>query len=137
MKTASPDKREVLESKIEVCQQKIHELNAIMAANKVSTNRYIEKYAFDVEENSLQLSKFAVTRTGTDTNFELSLKAEQTGEARVDIISPGGELLDSFTVTDFDGSLNRVFELSAEKGTIYFVHLRIGDSETTKKVRFS
>lgn len=137
LKTANPSKREVLESKIGECQQKIRTLSASMAVNNTSTNRTIEKYAFDVEQNSLELSKFAVKRTGSNSNFELSLKADQTGDARVDIISPGGELLDSFAVADFDGSLSRVIQLSAEKGTIYFVHLRIGNTETTKKVRFS
>lgn len=137
LKTANPSQREMLEEKIGECQQKIRTLSASIGKNNTSTNRTIEKYAFDVEQNSLELTKFVVTREGSETNFVLSLKAEKTGEAQIDIISPGGELLESFTTPNFDGSLNRLINLSTEKGTIYFVHLRIGNQETTKKIRFS
>ncbi len=137
LKTANPSRREILESKIGECQQKIRNLNLSITENNALNNRTIKQYAFNVEENSLELCNFAVKRTDSYANFELSLKADKTGDAQIDIVSPGGELLKSFAFADFDGSLSRVIELSAEKGMIYFVHMRIGNTETTKKVRFS
>lgn len=94
------------------------------------------KYDFDVAENSLNLEEFTASREGNMDKFHLGFKTTEPGSANIDIVSPGGELLKSFSKSDYDGSFGEEILLSAEKGEIYFVHINVDGKKTTKKLRF-
>lgn len=136
LKTADRDEAKDLQRKIEAGQVRIRELSKAMPTHNRANYRIIKKYNFDVMENSLALDKFRVVRNGTQLEIGITIKSSETGTARVDIVSPGGELIDTFSRTDFSGKLHENVALNATKGMVYFMHIRIGDKATTKKVRF-
>ena len=75
-------------------------------------------------------------RNGTFESFELSLETNNTGTARIDIISTGGELLETFNLADFNGKLRKEIFLNTEPGIVYFLNITVGENSTTKKLRF-
>jgi len=95
-----------------------------------------EKYEFDVAENSLHLDEFEAKRNGSIDSFVLQLETKNAGKAIIDIVSPGGELLETIVVSNFNGKLREQIDLNAEAGKIYFLHITVGDEATTKKLRF-
>ncbi len=138
---ADEKQQKQIKNKISSCQSKIENLrNELSPEFKVSESPEGDlnfvKHEFDIAESSLDLNKFAVRRNGTYESFELNLETNNTGIARIDIISTGGELLKTFDISDFNGKLRKEIDLNTEPGMIYFMNITVGDDSTTKKLRF-
>ena len=137
MAGASKSKQFEVKQQIESCQKRIAKLIKALPAPAPGQSLDYKRYDFDVADNSLALGDFSVDRNGTTRDFDLYFATGTAGVARVDIISPGGELLDTFSSANFKGKMRETVKLSSAPGTIYFVHISIGDQSVTKKVRFS
>ena len=141
LKNADTKKAESIQRRIDNSQAKIRvwqdQLYSEVNVNKhqAMTLPFI-KYDFDAAENSLVLNQFRAKRIGEMDEFHLGFKTKETGPARIDIISPGGELLKSISQSDYTGSFRKEFNLSAEKGKVYFVHIEVDGKKTTKKLHF-
>ncbi|NEN22593.1 hypothetical protein G3O08_03625 [Cryomorpha ignava] len=137
--TANKKREQSLKRKIAEGQKRIIELKdelsseSAIAANTAS----FTKYNFDVADKSLNVSKFSAGRNGNTDNFDIAFETKTTGKARIDIVSPGGELLKSVFISNFDGKARRQIDLSSEKGQVYFIHIDIDGKAVTNKVRFS
>ena len=137
--TANEKQERVIQRKIVDGQERIlvlkDELSAesAMAANTAS----FTKYNFDVADKSLNVSNFTAGRNGSTDNFDIAFQTKTTGKARIDIVSPGGVLLKSVFISNFEGKAHRQIDLSSEKGQVYFIHINIDGKAVTNKVRFS
>lgn len=141
LKTADEKKSEIIHRRIGNAQRKIRVLEDKLFSeanvNKHhSMNLPFIKYNFDAAENSLALNKFTASQDGDRDEFHLGFKTVEAGTARVDIVSPGGELLKSITHSDYNGSFGEEIQLNVEKGEVYFVHIDVDGKQTTKKLHF-
>lgn len=140
LETADEKQAAAIHRKIEFSQTLVKERedNLFDEANmkKAAMVLPYSKYNFDVAENSLAVSNFKACRNGNLKDFHLGFKTAETGKAKVDIVSPGGELLKSISIADYDGSFEEEIKLSAAKGDVYFVHVTVDGKQTTKKLRF-
>ncbi len=130
-----------IKEKIASKQARISELkDKLEAESALSENRQMvipfKKHEFDIAENSLQLNDFDAKRNGSFDSFVLQLETKNVGKATIDIVSPGGELLETIVVSDFNGKLREQIELNSEAGKIYFLHITVGNEATTKRLRF-
>lgn len=137
--TANSKQERVIQRKIADGQERILVLKdalsseTAVAANTASFN----KYNFDVEDQSLQVSNFSAGRNGSTADFDIAFETKTVGKARIDIVSPGGELLKSVFISNFDGKTSRRIDLSSRKGQIYLIHIEVDGNAVTNKVRFS
>lgn len=141
LKNANEKKSESIERRIENAQSKIRQWeDEIYSETNVNKYRPLSlpftKYDFDVAENSLVVNDVMLKRNGKTDDFHLGFKTSETGTARIDIVSPGGELLKSITVSDFNGSFGEEIQLSSENGEVYFAHIDVNGKQTTKKLLF-
>lgn len=130
-----------IKNKIATRQAKISDLkDNLEAESAILENREevlaFVKYEFDISDNSLKINEFKANRNGSYDSFDLQLETKTVGKAKIDIISPGGELLKTIVASDFNGKLRQEIDLNAQAGKIYFMHVSVGDQATTKKLIF-
>lgn len=137
--TANEKQERAIQRKIADGQERILVLKdelsseSAMAANTTS----FTKYNFDVADKSLNVNNFLAGRNGSTDNFDIGFETKTKGKARIDILSPGGVLLKSVFISNFEGKAHRQIDLSSEKGQVYFIHINIDGKAVTNKVRFS
>ena len=139
LKTSDANQSEKLHKRIRSSQHTIRKsVNklSLEAPKNPSANLSLTRNDLNVAENSLSVRKFRVNRNGTTQAFQLEFNTPQIGNAAVEIISPGGELLYSFLKPDYMGRFDEDVELSAADGRIYFININVDGRQTTKKVRF-
>lgn len=142
LKNAEGRKAETLHNRIENCQLHIMELKDIKSSQERLVAHHeirlpFTPYEFDVSENSLQLHEFVVQREGNIHSVTLHIATPVSGKMKIDVVTPGGELIKSFTKSNYKGSYHTEISLNAEKGNIYFFHIDVDGMKTTKKVRFA
>lgn len=137
---SADEKRErAIKRKIAESQNRITELTDVLSAEAVNSVNYtkFDKYNFDVFDKSLVMNKFEVARDGDTKNFDLMFETASPGKARVDIVSPGGILLKSVFISNYNGKARKQIDLSSEKGQVYFIHIQVDGKAVTNKVRFN
>lgn len=136
--TADGKREQVIKRKIAAGQERILELRDKLNAEATTANyTTFSKHNFDVADKSLNMSDFEVARNGDTRDFNISFETKSVGKARIDIVSPGGELLKSVFISDYNGRARKRIDLTSEKGQVYFIHIDVDGKAITKKVRFS
>lgn len=141
LKTSDDKESESIHRRIGNSQTKIRFLeDKLLSEENVNKHQAMNlpfvKYNFDWAENSLAIDDFSAGRDGNMDKFHLRFKTAQQGSAKIDFVSPGGELLKSISKSDYNGSFGEEILLSAERGAIYFVHINVDGKKNTKKLRF-
>jgi len=141
LKNADDKKALAIQKRIDMRQEKIHNLLDASKSSSTENSRQaihlpFTVYDFDIADNSLILDDFTAGRSGSTNSFYLNFKTELSNEVKVDIVSPGGELIQSIVKPKFRGSFDEEVALSSAKGKIYFVHVNLNGKSTTKKVVF-
>jgi len=137
--TADEKRERSLKRKIAESQERILELNDELSAETAMASNYTNftRYNFDVSDKSLIMTNFEVARNGDTHNFDVAFETESPGKARIDVVSPGGVLLQSVFISNYNGKARKQIDLSSEKGKVYFIHIQIDGKAVTNKVRFS
>ena len=137
--TANEKQERAIHRKIADGQQRIRVLKDELSSESAMATytASFSKYNFDAADKSLNVSNFSAGRNGTTDNFDIAFETKTKGKARIDIVSPGGELLKSVFISNFDGKTRRQIDLSSAKGQIYFIHIEVDGNAFTNRVRFS
>ena len=137
--TADEKRERSLKRKIAESQERILELSDELSAETAMASNYTNftRYNFDVSDKSLIMTNFEVARNGDTHNFDVAFETESPGKARIDVVSPGGVLLQSVFISNYNGKARKQIDLSSEKGKVYFIHIQIDGKAVTNKVRFS